>query len=208
MKIQNNDIIPAASQSYIRHHISNKLYTFNYRQIILSLIQDYHSYFRIIIIIIIIMALQPFVGPWSLYQFLDRIHSRYDSLDGRSARRKASTYIQNNTNTEETHTIQISMPWVGFEPTIPTFELAKTVHALDRAATVIGIFPYKNCMLVQCHACPIRPHILPLSIRTVYLLEMQLSFRFSLFLSLSLSRLFLSLSLSRERRKLSCISRR
>jgi hypothetical protein len=28
---------------------------------------------------------------------------------------------------------------VGFEPTIPVFELAKTVHVLDRAATVIGI---------------------------------------------------------------------
>jgi hypothetical protein len=30
------------------------------------------------------------------------------------------------------------MPRVGFEPTIPAFERAKTVHALDCAATVIG----------------------------------------------------------------------
>jgi hypothetical protein len=30
------------------------------------------------------------------------------------------------------------MPRVGFEPMIPVFERAKTVHALDRAATVIG----------------------------------------------------------------------
>jgi hypothetical protein len=30
------------------------------------------------------------------------------------------------------------MPLVGFEPTIPVFELAKIVHALDRAAAVIG----------------------------------------------------------------------
>jgi hypothetical protein len=30
------------------------------------------------------------------------------------------------------------MPQVGFEPMIPVFELAKTVHAFDRAATVIG----------------------------------------------------------------------
>jgi hypothetical protein len=30
------------------------------------------------------------------------------------------------------------MPEVGFKPTIPVFERAKTVHALDRAATVIG----------------------------------------------------------------------
>jgi hypothetical protein len=31
------------------------------------------------------------------------------------------------------------MPWVGFESTIPASERAKTVHALDRAATVIGV---------------------------------------------------------------------
>jgi hypothetical protein len=30
------------------------------------------------------------------------------------------------------------MPLVGFEPMIPVFERAKTVHALNRAATVIG----------------------------------------------------------------------
>jgi hypothetical protein len=31
------------------------------------------------------------------------------------------------------------MPQVRFEPTIPVFERAKAVHALDRAATVIGL---------------------------------------------------------------------
>jgi hypothetical protein len=30
------------------------------------------------------------------------------------------------------------MPRVGFEPTIPVFERAKIVHALYRAATVLG----------------------------------------------------------------------
>jgi hypothetical protein len=30
------------------------------------------------------------------------------------------------------------LPLVGFEPTISVFELAKTVHVLNRAATVIG----------------------------------------------------------------------
>jgi hypothetical protein len=34
--------------------------------------------------------------------------------------------------------MQTSMPSVGFEPTIPAFEQAKTVHALDLAVTVIG----------------------------------------------------------------------
>jgi hypothetical protein len=35
---------------------------------------------------------------------------------------------------------QASMSWVGFEPTIPAFERAKTVHALDRAATLSSGF--------------------------------------------------------------------
>jgi hypothetical protein len=30
------------------------------------------------------------------------------------------------------------MPWVGFESTILDYEPSKTVHALDRAATVTG----------------------------------------------------------------------
>jgi hypothetical protein len=30
------------------------------------------------------------------------------------------------------------MSQVGLEPTIPVFEWAKAIHALDRAATVIG----------------------------------------------------------------------
>jgi hypothetical protein len=30
------------------------------------------------------------------------------------------------------------MPQAGFDPTIPEFEEAKTVHAVERAATVIG----------------------------------------------------------------------
>jgi hypothetical protein len=36
------------------------------------------------------------------------------------------------------------MPRVGFEPTIPVFERAKMIHALDSTATVIGAaFNYK-----------------------------------------------------------------
>jgi hypothetical protein len=37
----------------------------------------------------------PFVGPWPHFQFLNPIHSRYDTLDGGSARRKAANYKQN-----------------------------------------------------------------------------------------------------------------
>jgi hypothetical protein len=40
------------------------------------------------------MALQPFVGPWPLFQFLSPIHSQEGFLDGGSARRKAAAYTQ------------------------------------------------------------------------------------------------------------------
>jgi hypothetical protein len=38
------------------------------------------------------------------------------------------------------------MPRVGFEPAIPVFERAKTVHALDCAATVIGTGSTNNLL--------------------------------------------------------------
>jgi hypothetical protein len=50
--------------------------------------------------------------------------------------RRLSTHRTTQTQNKRTRT---SMPWVGFEPTIPVFEREKTVHALDCAATVIGI---------------------------------------------------------------------
>jgi hypothetical protein len=80
------------------------------------------------------LALQPFVGPWPIFQFSDLLHGRWDSLDGGSDHRKAATYTQGNKQNKRT---QIPMPRVRFEPTIPVFERAKTVPALDRAATAI-----------------------------------------------------------------------
>jgi hypothetical protein len=50
--------------------------------------------------IYLFIGLQPFVVPWPLFQFLNPIHSQQDSLDGGSVRQKASTYTQNDTNTE------------------------------------------------------------------------------------------------------------
>jgi hypothetical protein len=41
------------------------------------------------------------------------------------------------------------MPRVGFESTIPVFERAKTVHALDREATVSGICIYRVIDLIS-----------------------------------------------------------
>jgi hypothetical protein len=80
------------------------------------------------------LALQPFVGPWPLFQFLDPIQSAGPFERG-SARHKDATCIQKNTKANKR--TQISMPLVGFEATIPVFEQAKTVHALDRAVIVI-----------------------------------------------------------------------
>jgi hypothetical protein len=84
------------------------------------------------------MALQPFVGPWPLLQFCNIFYT-----DGRTPRtsdqpvaRPLPTYRTTQTQNKCTHT---STPWVGFEPMIPAFELAKTIHVLDRAATVIGV---------------------------------------------------------------------
>jgi hypothetical protein len=53
---------------------------------------------------------------------------------GGSARRKAATCTQNKRT-------QTSLPQAGFEPTIPLLERAKTIHALDRVAHVIGRRP-------------------------------------------------------------------
>jgi hypothetical protein len=43
---------------------------------------------------------------------------------------------------------QTSMPWVGFQPTSPVFQWAKTDHVLDRTATVNGVVV--DSILVKC----------------------------------------------------------
>jgi hypothetical protein len=50
--------------------------------------------------------------------------------------RPLPTHRATETQNERTQT---SMPWVGFKPTIPVFERAKTVHALDCVVTAIGM---------------------------------------------------------------------
>jgi hypothetical protein len=50
------------------------------------------------------------------------------------------------------------MPRVGSEPTTPVFERARTVHALDRAATVIG--------LQEVHSQKFHVHFLSLPLAT------------------------------------------
>jgi hypothetical protein len=83
------------------------------------------------------MALQPSVWSWPLFSFLilytdSRTPWTGDQLVARPLPIHKTTQIQNKRT-------QTSMPLVGFEPTIPVVERAKTVHALDHAATVIGL---------------------------------------------------------------------
>jgi hypothetical protein len=65
-------------------------------------------------------------------QFLDYLQTV--GLFGRVISSSQGLYL----NTGQ-YTHQTSMPWVGFEHTIPVSERAKTVHALDRSATVTGM---------------------------------------------------------------------
>jgi hypothetical protein len=44
------------------------------------------------------------------------------------------------------------MHQAGFEPTIPVFEQAESVHALDRGATVIGNSEYRGLSIVSVHS--------------------------------------------------------
>jgi hypothetical protein len=74
----------------------------------------------------------PFVGPWPLFWFLNpytvgRTPWTRDQLVARPLPTHRTRQTQNKR-------IQSSMPWVGFDPTIPMFERSKTIHALDHVA--------------------------------------------------------------------------
>jgi hypothetical protein len=103
----------------------------NYIQVLSIHLSIYLS----IYLIYLSVALQSFVGPWPLFQFLYPLTQSVGLL-GRGISPSQDRYLR----TEQRK--QISLPEVGFEPTIPLFERTKTVHAFDRAATVIGISVY------------------------------------------------------------------
>jgi hypothetical protein len=96
------------------------------------------------------MALQPFVEPWPFFSIVIFFTQMVGLLRRRirpSQGRYLHTWLRRRIRPSQgryLHTWQhkhrinahTSMPWVGFETTILTFERSKTVHALDRAATV------------------------------------------------------------------------
>jgi hypothetical protein len=81
---------------------------------------------------------------------------------------------------------QTSMPQLGFEPTILVFERAKTIHALDSAATVPHICIYLSVFLSisVCHVYSFFGHI---SLILIFYFHSLLG----IFLSLSLFIVFL-----------------
>jgi hypothetical protein len=78
----------------------------------------------------------PFVGPWPLFSFLISYIVGKSPWTGDQP--VARPLLARRTTQNQNKRTQTSMPWVGSEPTIPVRERSKTVHALDRAATVIG----------------------------------------------------------------------
>jgi hypothetical protein len=83
------------------------------------------------------MSLQSFVGPWPLFQFLDLYRvSRTPWTGDQPVARPLPSHRRTQAQNKRTQT---SMPSVGFEPTIPAFKRAKTVHAPDLPATVVGM---------------------------------------------------------------------
>jgi hypothetical protein len=85
------------------------------------------------------MTLQPFVRPWPLFQFLD-LFIQSVGFFGRGISPSQGRYRHTGQHKQNKRR-QTSMPEVGFEPTIQVFERENTVHALDRAATVIVTSP-------------------------------------------------------------------
>jgi hypothetical protein len=85
-------------------------------------------------------------GPWPLFQFLNLY--AVGRTPWTSYQPVARPLPTRRTTQRQNRRTQTSMPRVGFEPTIPVFERAKTVHVLDRAATVIGFKKYYLCIYV------------------------------------------------------------
>jgi hypothetical protein len=82
------------------------------------------------------VALQPFVGLGRFSSFLTLYTaSRTPWTRDRPVARPLPPHRATQTQNKRTKT---SILKVRFEPTIPVFERAKIVHALDRAATVTG----------------------------------------------------------------------
>jgi hypothetical protein len=91
--------------------------------------------YLIIKILLHVCVYSPY-GPWPFLQFPNvYTDGRTPLTSDQPVARPLPTHRTTQTQNKRTQT---SIPSVGFEPTIPAFERRKTVHALDRVATVIS----------------------------------------------------------------------
>jgi hypothetical protein len=99
------------------------------------------------------MALQSFCWPLAVFPVSwSYTVSRTPWTGDQSVARPLHTH---RTQTQNKRT-QISMPWVGFKPTIPSVQATKIVHALDGAATVIGtITDYRKLNITALDWSPV-----------------------------------------------------
>jgi hypothetical protein len=81
------------------------------------------------------IALQPLAGTWPFFSFVIFFTV---GLLGRTISSSQGRYLHTRQHKYRKMHTQTSMTCVGFEPTNPAFEWAKAVHALDRAAALIG----------------------------------------------------------------------
>jgi hypothetical protein len=111
------------------------------------------------------MVLSAHSEPWPLIQFRNHF-SQTVGLLRRVISPSQSLYLNTGQHKHRvnTYTHQTSIPWVGFEPTIPASEWAKTVHALDRAATVTGSDMYYAVMFSSVEDILVgkQPHVIPM----------------------------------------------
>jgi hypothetical protein len=85
------------------------------------------------------MDLQPFVGPWPRLQFRNYFYTdgRTPWIGDQPVARTLPTHKTTKTSNKSTHRHPCLR--VRIEPMISAFERAKIFHALDFAATVIGV---------------------------------------------------------------------
>jgi hypothetical protein len=85
------------------------------------------------------VVIHPFVGPWPLFQFQNRVLVQSVGLLERGISPPVARPLHRHraTQTQNKHT-QTSMHRVGFEPTTPVYERVTTIYALGHVATVIN----------------------------------------------------------------------
>jgi hypothetical protein len=96
------------------------------------------------------MSLQPFIGPWPLFRFLNLFCTvgRTAWTGDEPVARPLPSYRTAQTQNRRTQTF---MPEVGFETIIPVFERPKTVHALDRASSMVRRNAYIQYDIMLLH---------------------------------------------------------